>query len=125
MGSNLWSWQTQHPSVETEKHGSGRLDAVDGVPDVELFVNRSPFAGRDVAATETGRHALVDRGMRQQISGQLLNGELVVRLIGIERPDQPVAVRPDRPFIVQMQAVRIAVAGRVEPIAGHLLAVLG
>ena len=34
----------------------------------------------------------------------------------------PVAVGPHLPLVVEVQAVRVGVAGHVEPVAGHLLA---
>ena len=102
--------------------GSG-FHPVHRVTRLKLLVNRSAFAGADVAAIEPRSDQLIPRGMRQEIAGQLVDGELVERKVLIERLHHPVAIRPNRPFVVQMQPVRIAVARRIEPVARHLLAV--
>ena len=69
---------------QAQKHGARRLHAFDGVADVEFLVDRPPFAGGHVAAAKAGGHALVDVAFGKQVAGQLLDGELVKRLIGIE-----------------------------------------
>ena len=60
----------------------------------------------------------------QQVAGELLDGELVERHVGVERLDHPVAVRPDRPRAVLLVAVGVGVAGQVEPAPGPALAVV-
>ena len=60
----------------------------------------------------------------QQIAGELLDGEAVERHVVVEGRDDPVAIEPHLPFVVEVQAVRVGVAGDVEPVAGHLLAVM-
>ena len=62
-------------------------------------------------------------GVGQQVAGELLDDELVERQVAIERPDDPIAVGPHLAVVVEVQAVRVAVAGGVEPEAGHVLAV--
>ncbi len=63
------------PQRESKKHGSGRLDAVDRVPDVKLLVDRPPFAGRDVATIKTGRHrwSIVGCGSKSPASCSTVN----------------------------------------------------
>lgn len=54
-----------------------RFGSIDGVAYKDFFVDRSAFAGGDVAAIEAGRDLLIDRGIRQQVPGHLFDGELV------------------------------------------------
>ena len=55
------------------------------------------------------------RGPGQQVAGDLFDGELVERLVGIERLDDVVAIEPDRSWRVVGIACRISVARQVEP----------
>ena len=57
---------------------------------------------------------LLDGGPGQQVARELLDGEAIERQIVVEGPDDPLAVFPQRSLVVEVQAVRIAVAGQVE-----------
>ena len=61
----------------------------------------------------------------QQVAGQLLDGELVEGQIAVEGLDHPVAVRPDLAVVVDVYAVRVAVARGVQPVPGAMFAVVG
>ena len=63
-------------------------------------------------------------GLREQISGELFAGELVEGFVLVERPDDPIAPRPDAAGAVLLEAVGIGVAGGVQPPARPLLAVV-
>ena len=65
---------------------------------------------------------LVERRFGQQVAGQLLDRELVERQVAVERVDDPVAVGPHLAVVVEVDAVRVGVAGRVEPVAAAMLA---
>ena len=69
--------------------------------------------------------SLVLGRVRQQVAGELLDRELVERLVGVERPDDVVAVGPDRARRVVGVAGRVGVAGQVEPHPAPVLAVGG
>ena len=58
----------------------------------------------------------------QQVAGELLDGELVERQVAVEGVDDPVAVGPDLAVVVEVDAVRVGVAGGVEPVAAAVLA---
>ena len=60
----------------------------------------------------------------QQIAGELLDRELVERQVPVEGVDHPVAPGPHVALAVDVVAVRVGVAGRVEPRHGHALAVV-
>ena len=52
----------------------------------------------------------------EKVSRQLLLKELVVGLVGIERPDHPVAVAPSiGHHLVFVLAVRVGIAGQIQP----------
>ena len=77
-----------------------------------------------------GREARIILGqVRQAVGGELLDDELVVRLIGVESVDDVVSIGPggveglDR--AVTLQALGVGVAGGIEPVASPALAVVG
>ena len=61
--------------------------------------------------------------LRQQVAGELLDGEAVVGQVAIEGVDHPIAPGPHLLFRIDLVAVRIGVAGGIEPVDGHALAV--
>ena len=84
-----------------------------------------PFVRRDIAAIEARGDFLIHRAIGQQIAGELLDRELIERLVAIEGRDHPIAKRPNFAIIVEMNAVGIGVARGIEPIAGPMLAIAG
>ena len=110
---------------QSEEHGTRRIRAILDVLKAHFFFDDAVLVGRRVVPDESGCDALIERGIRQQVAGELLDCKLIERQIGVERPDHPVAVRPDAAaIIVVMQAVGVAVARRIEPIARAVLAVV-
>ena len=101
-----------------------RARPVDGVAIQELLVDRPPFAGRHVAAIETGGDQLGLGRLGQQVAGQLIDREVTERLVAIERTDHPVAIGPDLANIVEVQPVRVAVPRHIQPMPSHLLAIV-
>ena len=100
--------------------------AVAGVEDFVFLVDDAAFVGGDVAAAEAGGDLLLQRGVGEQVAGELLDDELVERHVVVEGADDPVAVGPDFAVVVEMDAVGVGVAGGVEPVAAAMLApVLG
>ena len=68
----------------------------------------------------------VDAGGRQEVAGELLADELIVRDIGVEGADQVVAVAPGlRNRGITFAAVGVGVADKVHPVAGEVLAEAG
>ena len=101
-----------------------RVGAILGVDLGVLVVDDADFVGGDVAALEAGGDALVERGVGQQVAGQLFDGELVERQVAIEGGDHPIAIGPDLAVVVDVDAVGVAVAGGVQPVAGAMFAVV-
>ncbi len=102
-----------------------RLHAVGGIVGEVLLDDGAAFIGRGVAPLQTGGDQLRLRRIGQEVAGQLLDRERVERLVRVEGFDDPIAVGPHLAGVVEVQAVGVGVAGRVEPIAGAVLAVSG
>ena len=58
----------------------------------------------------------------KQVAGQLLDREPVERQVAVEGADDPVAKRPGLAEVVEVIAVGVGIAGRVEPVASAMLA---
>ena len=102
---------------------AGGVDPVLGVHDLHFLFDDPPFVGGDVAAMEAGGDELLRGRVGQQVAGQLVHRELVEGQVPVEGPDDPVAVGPHLAVVVDMQAVGVAVAGRIEPVAAPVLPV--
>ncbi len=110
---------------QPEEHGAGRIGAVLDVLKADLFFNDAVLIRRRVVPDESGGDALVERRIRQQIAGELLDGKPIERQIAVERSDDPVAIRPDAAaVVVVVQAVGVPVPRRIEPIARAMLTVM-
>ena len=64
---------------------------------------------------EPGRDSLLDRRIWQQVASDLLNRELIVRHVVVERIDHPIAVQPCDSAPVRLEAVGVGVPRQVEP----------
>ena len=108
---------------EAQPGRAGGADAVDhGVEAIFVRVGASFLVEHRVAVEARGDE-VVGRGAGEQVAGQLLDAELVVRQVGVEGLHDPVAVRPDGARTVFLEAVRVGVAGEVEPATGPALAI--
>ena len=74
---------------------------------------------------EAGGDELVIGRFRQQVTRDLLDGELIKRLVAVEGLHHPVAVGPHLARFVKVQAMRVTVARGIQPVAGTVLAVSG
>ena len=109
---------------QTQKDVADRLRAILRVDGLVLLGNDPALVGGDVVALEAGRHELVQARLGQQIAGHLLHRELVEGLVPVEGADDPVAVGIHLAVVVDVNPVRVAIARRVEPVAGPVLAPL-
>ncbi|EDY22388.1 hypothetical protein CfE428DRAFT_0513 [Chthoniobacter flavus Ellin428] len=73
---------------------------------------------------EAGGDQLRWRGMRQQVAGDLLDGELIERHVSVEGLDHPVAIGPSFDVVIQVHAVRVGIAGGIQPVTRPVLAVV-
>ena len=108
---------------QPEENRRRRLDAIHHGLDAVLLIDDASLALDRMVAVEAGRHALGDRRVRQQVAGELLEGEPVERHVVVERANHPVAPRPHHAAAVKAVPVRVGVARGVEPVERHPLAV--
>jgi hypothetical protein len=108
---------------EAEKDGGGGVGAVAGVAGFGFGLDGAAFGRGQVEAIVAGGDELIDARLREEIAGELLDGELVEGQVGVERADDPVAVGPDGANIVEVEAVGVGVADGVEPVAAEVFAV--
>ena len=119
----MWSWQRAQPQGQAHPHGAGGRHAVDAVLGEELVDDDAALAVQAVVAVERGRDALLEGRAGQHVARELLDREPVERHVGVVGVDDPVAPAPHRPLAVGLVAVGVGVAGGVEPLHGHALAV--
>ena len=75
-------------------------------------------------AVEARRDLLLQRRVRQQISGELIDRELVEGLVAIVGVDDPFAVGPDGAGEIDLITIGIRVARQIQPAARHVFAVM-
>ena len=107
-----------------QPRGAHGVHAIEHVIDARFFGVTAAFAVGHVVALEAGRELLLRRGVREKIAGELLEGELVVRDVAVERFDDPVAPRPVGPGGVRLEAVSIRITRRIQPPHSHAFAVV-
>ena len=111
-------------------HGQAQHGLADGVHAVEhglhaelLWVGPALFVDHRVAQ-EAGSDALLLGRVRQQVARDLLDHEAVIGHVRVEGVNDPIAIEPDLARLVLLKAVRIGVAGSVQPDAPPALAVM-
>ena len=75
-------------------------------------------------AVEAGGDLLSQRWLRQEIARELIDGELIERLVAVEGIDDPFAVGPDGTRQVHLITVGVGVSGEVQPAPRHVFAVM-
>ncbi len=110
---------------EPEEDPAGRRDTIIGVADEVFLLDGPAFVGGHVAPVEAGGHELVLGRIRQQIPGDLLDHEPVEGLVPVEGGDDPIAVGPHFPVVVEMQAVGVGIAGGIQPVPRPMFAPAG
>ena len=108
---------------EAEPRRTRRRDAVRHRVEAELVRIDAALLVEHRVAVEAGRDFLIERRAREHVSRDLLDRELIERLVGVQRIDDPVAIRPDRPRAIFLVAVRVRIAREVEPLARPAFAV--
>ena len=101
-----------------------RFHTVRSVFGQEFFGSHTTLLVDHVIAIKPGGHPLFDGSIRQQVAGDLFDGELVEALVVIKRANHPVAPRIQRAVAVHLIAVAVGIAGAIKPIHGHALAVM-
>ena len=98
---------------QPQPHRGGRFHSIGHVFDDELVGDNAPFVVYPVIAIEGGRQSLIASRMRQQVSGKLLDGELIERHIGVIGVDDPVPPGPLAATHIILIAARIGVPSRI------------
>src|SRR5215469_4162313 len=107
---------------KSHERGAERFRALSRYVYAQLFWNGATFIAADPQAHITARDQGIECLHRHQVAGDLLNGELIERLVHVEGADHVIAVWPDVAAVVEMEAVGIGIASVVEPIPCALLA---
>ena len=111
-------------NAQAEERLADGVDPVEHRVHAELFRIDAALFVQHRHAEEARGHDLILRRVRQQVAGELLPHEAIVRHVVVEGLHHPIAVHPDLPRFVLLVAVRVGVAGGVEPDAGPALAVV-
>src|SRR5215471_15373261 len=77
-----------------KEHGGGGLHAVYYIFNCVFFRNNAVLSVGAMIAIEAGSNLLVEGGIGQHITGDLLERELIKRLVAIEGVDHPIAPAP-------------------------------
>ena len=106
-----------------EPDGADGLGLLEEILDAVLLRDAPALAVNHVVAHEARGELLVARGVGEQITGELPEGELVVRQVVVERLHGPITPRPHGALLVALVAVRVRVTRGVEPLPNHALTV--
>ena len=108
---------------QPQPHAACRGNAIKNRLNPELLLIGPAFRVGECLAMEGRGQPLVGRRVREQIAGQLLEGEPIERHVGVDGLDHPIAITPGfAAWIVFFVAVGIGIAGHVEPMTPPPLA---
>ena len=93
----------------------GRVDPVDNGGNTKLLGIDTPLLVNHGVAVKAGRDLLIIGRVRKKIAGDLLDRELIVGKVAIERVNDPVAIEPDLAPVVLFVPVRVGITRQVEP----------
>ena len=100
------------------------VDAVEHRLHAELLRVHAAFFIDHRVPQKTSSHQLILRWIRQQVARQLLDDELRIRQVAIERLDHPIAIGPHLPDLIFLIAVGIGIARGIQPVAAPTLAIM-
>src|SRR5207244_1078326 len=75
-------------------------------------------------AQKAGGDDLVLRRFGEEVSRNLLDNELVVGQVAIQRADHPIAIEPDLALLILLESIGVGVARRIQPVPPPALAVM-
>ncbi len=110
---------------EAEPGGGGGIDAVEEDVEALFFGDGTAFPVEEMVSVEGGGDELVVGGGWEEVAGELFDGKLVERFVGVEGFDDPIAPEPLERIAVLLESVAVGVAGGVEPWEGHFFSVMG
>src|SRR3954471_15516669 len=100
---------------QTQKDRTGRVDAINNRFIAKLLDVDTPFLVDLRIALKAGGDLVVERGIGFQMTSYLVGNELVEGHVPVQAGDDPVAVFPDGPGRVNIEAVGVGIASLVEP----------
>ncbi len=109
---------------DTEPDRGGGVDAVDDAFEAELFGVDAALMIDLGVPMESGRDTGIDRGIGEEVAGDLPAGEGVEGQVLVECADKPVSIRPDRADAIDAVAVGICIARCIQPPTGPTFAVM-
>ena len=110
---------------QAEQDRAGRIHAIDDRFDAKLLRVGAAFFVDERVAMKAGRDDLVKPRVREHVTGELLDDELIERQVAVEGIDDPIAILPDRARLVAGVAVRVGIARGIEPVAAPTLSKMG
>ena len=110
---------------QSEPGGTHGVHAVEDVIDAGFLGVAAALAVGHVITMEAGGELLLDGGVREEVAGELFEGEAVVRDVAVEGVDDPVAPRPVVAGGVRLEAVGVGVTRGVQPPHRHAFAIVG
>ena len=109
---------------QPQPHPTRGLHALPRIQGQIFLGNRAALIRRDVATVKSRGHKLIRSRMRQKIASHLINGELIKRLVVVKRIDDPVAIGPDFPIVVEMKSMRVSIPRGIQPVTTAMFAPL-
>jgi len=98
-----------------QPHRGRRIDAIDQILPVGLFLVDSAFLVEHRVAVEARGNPLRHVRIRQHVPRYLLDREPVEGLVTVQGLDHPVAILPHRSSAVLLVAVAVGIAREIEP----------
>ena len=109
---------------QPHKGGPHRIDPIHHVLVKVLVRIGAALVIGHVVAHEASGHALTDGRIGQEIARQLLDGELIEGLVGIEGIDHPVPPQPHEPDAIKVVSARVGVARQIKPVLTDSLSIM-
>ena len=111
---------TAHGQPQPDRGGG--VDAVHDRFVAELVGFDPTFLVDQRVAVEGGGDLAGESRLGQQVSRQLQSGEFIEGEIGVQRRDHPVAIGPHDAWTIDGVAMRVGIAGLIEPVSAPALA---
>ena len=110
--------RTTHRKTEPDR--TGGVDPILGVDGLKLFDDEAALIAGDIAAVEPRRDLLIEGAVGQEVTGKLLDSESVKRKVTVEGLNHPITIGPHFAVVVDMDAVRVRIASRVQPVTSPM-----
>ena len=104
--------------------GGGHIHSVEQNHKALLLRNGPTLSVVQMVAIEPTGYFLLRAGIWQKMSCELPDGKLIERHVLIESLDDPVFPNPLVGFSIKLKAVAVCIAGGVQPLQSHSLAIM-